>query len=37
MKKTKKELSSAQRQELFAALKARFEKNQKRHVGLEWA
>ncbi len=36
MKKTKKELSSAQRQELLAVLKARFEKNSNRHAGLDW-
>ena len=35
--KTKKELSSAQREELLSALKARFEKNLKRHEGLTWA
>jgi hypothetical protein len=35
--KTKKELSSAQRQELLGALKARFEKNMNRHAGLDWA
>jgi len=29
-------LSSAQREELFSKLKARFEKNMKRHKGLEW-
>jgi hypothetical protein len=33
----KKDLSSAQRKELLAALKARFEKNVNRHKGLEWA
>ncbi len=33
----KKELSPKQREELFAALKARFEKNMNRHKGLEWA
>src|SRR5260370_31881732 len=33
----KKELSPEQRQELLRALKARFEKNMKRHEGLEWA
>src|SRR5438132_54161 len=32
----KKELSSAQREELPRALKARFEKNMDRHKGLEW-
>jgi Protein of unknown function (DUF4256) len=30
-------LSSAQREELLATLKARFEKNMNRHKGLEWA
>ena len=35
--KTKKELSSKQRDELLKALKARFEKNMKHHQGLEWA
>src|SRR6478752_7922900 len=33
----KKALSSGQREELFRALKARFEKNMGRHQGLEWA
>jgi hypothetical protein len=33
---TKKELSPEQREELFRALKARFEKNMNRHKGLEW-
>ena len=33
----KKELSPKQREELLAALKARFEKNLNRHKGLEWA
>jgi hypothetical protein len=33
----KKELSPEQREELFGALKARFEKNMNRHSGLEWA
>src|SRR5256885_5410054 len=40
MKKTnsnKKELSPEQREELFRALKAGFEKNMNRHKGLEWA
>lgn len=36
-KKNKKDLSPEQREELFAALKARFEKNRSRHKGLEWA
>lgn len=34
---TKKALSTAQRDELFAKLKARFEKNTNRHKGLDWA
>jgi Protein of unknown function (DUF4256) len=33
----KKELSQKQREELFRALKARFEKNLNRHKGLDWA
>jgi Protein of unknown function (DUF4256) len=33
----KKELSPKQREELFRALKARFEKNLNRHKSLEWA
>jgi hypothetical protein len=33
---TKKELSSGQREELLAILRARFEKNMNRHKGLEW-
>jgi hypothetical protein len=33
----KKELSPNQLEELFSALKARFEKNMNRHDGLEWA
>jgi hypothetical protein len=37
MSKTKKKLSSEQRDELLKALKARFEKNMSRHKGLEWA
>lgn len=36
-KKTKKELSSSQREELLSALKARFAKNMNRHKGLDWA
>jgi hypothetical protein len=39
MKKTatpKNELSPTQREELFSALKTRFEKNMNRHKGLEW-
>jgi len=35
--KTRKELSSEQREELLCDLKARFEKNMNRHEGLEWA
>jgi Protein of unknown function (DUF4256) len=37
IKGDKKELSPEQREELFKALKARFEKNMNRHKGLEWA
>ena len=37
IKSNKKELSQEQREELISALKARFEKNMKRHKGLEWA
>ena len=33
----KKELTTEQSQELLKVLKARFEKNMKRHKGLEWA
>jgi hypothetical protein len=33
----KKELSSKQKDELLKILKARFEKNAKRHKGIEWA
>jgi hypothetical protein len=33
----KKQLSPKQREELLAALKARFEKNLNRHIGLDWA
>src|SRR3981081_803732 len=33
----KKELSPKQREELLRTLRARFEKNMKRHKGLEWA
>lgn len=36
MRNSKKALSPEQRQELFAALEARFEKNPNRHQGLEW-
>ena len=34
---SKKTLSAEQREELLLALKVRFEKNMKRHKGLEWA
>jgi hypothetical protein len=34
---TKKKLSPVERDKLFSTLKARFEKNMKRHKGLEWA
>jgi hypothetical protein len=37
MKSNKKNLPPEQREELLGALKARFEKNMKRHKGLEWA
>lgn len=37
MMETTKELSPEKRQELLSALKERFEKNMKRHPGLEWA
>lgn len=36
-KTEKKELSPKQREELLAALKARFEKNMQRHKGLVWS
>lgn len=36
-KSNKKELSPAQSKELINTLKTRFEKNMKRHKGLEWA
>ena len=35
--KAKKELSPAQREELLKILRARFEKNAKRHQGIDWA
>jgi hypothetical protein len=35
--KTKDRLSAKQREELLGALQERFEKNMKRHEGLEWA
>jgi len=37
IKGNKKELSPKQREELFKALKVRFEKNLNRHKGLDWA
>ncbi|AYB35683.1 DUF4256 domain-containing protein [Chryseolinea soli] len=37
MKNPKKKLSPEEREELLLALRARFEKNMKRHKGLEWA
>jgi hypothetical protein len=37
MNGTKKKLSPEQTKELLSTLKARFEKNMKRHKGLEWA
>lgn len=37
MNRNKKELSSAQREELLKTLKARFEQNMNRHKGLVWA
>ncbi len=36
-KRLKKELSPKQREELLGTLRTRFEKNMKRHQGLEWA
>lgn len=36
MNNNKKELSTAQREELLKVLKTRFEKNKNRHKGLEW-
>jgi len=36
-KSSKKELSTVQRSALLKVLKARFEKNMKRHMGIEWA
>jgi hypothetical protein len=36
-KKTKRNLSPQEREQLLGALKARFEKNMNRHKGLEWA
>lgn len=37
MNKMKKELTTKQRQELLRELETRFEKNMKRHKGLEWS
>lgn len=37
MNSNKKELSPKQREELLGALKTRFEKNMRRHKGIEWA
>ncbi|MGA8151131.1 MAG: DUF4256 domain-containing protein [Terriglobales bacterium] len=37
LKRSKKEFSPEQREELLRALQARFEKNMNRHKGLEWA
>jgi hypothetical protein len=37
MTNNKPKLSSAQREQLLTTLKARFEKNMKRHKGVEWA
>jgi uncharacterized protein DUF4256 len=37
IKSNKKKLSSEERKELLKTLKARFEKNMKRHKGIEWA
>lgn len=37
MSSSKKKLSSSQQEELLKTLKTRFEKNMKRHKGLEWA
>src|ERR1044072_526416 len=37
MNSNKSKLSSAQCEELLTTLKARFEKNMKRHKGVEWA
>ena len=34
---SKRKLSAAQRDELLAALEARFEKNKGRHKGLAWS
>ncbi len=37
LKRSKKELSPTQREQLLSALQARFEKNMNRHQDLEWA
>lgn len=37
MKTNKRKLSASQQKELFNVLKTRFEKNMKRHTGIEWA
>jgi hypothetical protein len=37
LKRNKNKMSPEQRKELLGALKARFEKNMKRHKGLQWA
>src|SRR6266498_5695960 len=37
IKSSKKKLSPEQREELLSVLETRFEKNMKRHKGLEWA
>ena len=37
MKSNKKKLSSAEREELLMTLKARFEKNMRRHKGIDWS
>jgi hypothetical protein len=37
MNRNKKELSTVQREDLLRELKTRFEKNMKRHKGIEWA
>ncbi len=36
MSDNKKELSAAQQKEIMEKLQVRFEKNMKRHAGLEW-
>ena len=37
LKSKKSKLSAGEREELLLLLQARFEKNMKRHKGLEWA